>query len=151
MNRTFFKDHLMSKTPFITTPEIKLNIEKLQKFMKDQALDGFYISSYDEFLNEYVPQEDCHRIYITGFTGSTAEVLFLANSKPKLYVDGRYHEQADQEVDASLVDVVKCTPDKSLHGQLVEDIKSLKLSKIGFEADRTSLSFLKTLDESSVN
>lgn len=135
----------MKKSFDLSNQTIKSNIQKLKKVMTERGLDGMYISSFDPFLNEYVPLEDNHRYYITGFTGSMAEVLVPANDRVRLYVDGRYHEQADLEVDASVVEVVKVGADASTTGQLVEDVKSLNIRKLGYEADRTTLGYLKRL------
>ena len=135
----------MKKTFDLSNQTIKSNIEKLKKVMTERGLDGMYISSFDPFLNEYVPNEDNHRIYITGFYGSTAEVLVPANGKVRLYVDGRYHEQADLEVDPSDVEVVKVKGDSSITQELVDDVKKLGIKKLGYEADRTALGYLKRL------
>jgi Xaa-Pro aminopeptidase len=91
----------MKKSIDLSNQTIKTNIEKLKKVMTDRGLDGMYISSFDPFLNEYVPLQDNHRYYLTGFTGSMAEVLVPVKGRLRLYVDGRYHEQADLEVDAN--------------------------------------------------
>lgn len=135
----------MKKSFDLSNQTIKTNIQKLRKVMTERGLDGMYVSSFDPFLNEYVPLEDNHRYYITGFTGSMAEVLVPANDKVRLYVDGRYHEQADLEVDANEVFVVKVGPDSSTTGELVEDVKKLGIRKLGYEADRTTLGYLKRL------
>jgi Xaa-Pro aminopeptidase len=92
----------MSKERFLTLEDIKQNILKLKGFMKANKLDSFYISSSDIFLNEYVPLPDCHRYYVTNFTGSTAEVIVPLNGKAILFIDGRYYEQADIEVDPDI-------------------------------------------------
>lgn len=135
----------MKKNLDLSPQTIKENISKLQKFMSEKGLDGFYISSFDPYLNEYVPLEDCHRFYFTGFTGSVAEVLIPAKGKARIYVDGRYHEQVDLEVPADAVLAVK--PAGLSNSQaLVSDVRELGLKKIGIEADRTSLGFLKTLE-----
>ncbi len=121
--------------------------------MTERGLDGLYISSFDPFLNEYVPLEDNHRYYITGFTGSTAEVLVPLNSKVRLYVDGRYHEQADKELEAlkDEVEVVKVSGPSSISQELARDVRSFGLRKLGHEPDRTSLEFLKVLAESATD
>ncbi len=137
----------MKKDITLSKDTVKQNIQKLQTFLKDQQLDGMYISSFDQFLNEYVPLEDCHRYYITNFTGSMAEVLVPKEGKVRLYVDGRYHEQADLEVDASVVEVVKCG--MGTGEQLLADIKTLKMKRTGYEADRTALGFLKKISAAS--
>ena len=135
----------MKKAFTLSNQTIISNIEKLKKVMTDRGLEGLYISSFDPFLNEYVPIEDNHRFYITGFTGSTAEVLVPINGKVRLYVDGRYHEQADLEVDPQHIEVVKIGSDSSVTGQLIEDIKKLGIKRLGYEADRTALGYLKRL------
>lgn len=135
----------MKKTFDLSNQTIKSNIEKLKKVMTERGLDGMYISSFDPFLNEYVPPEDNHRVYLTGFTGSMAEVLVPVNGRVRLYVDGRYHEQADMEVDASVVEVMKISGDSSTTQELVNDVKKLGIKKLGYEADRTALGYLKRL------
>ena len=133
----------MKKSFSLSNQTIKTNIQKLKKIMAEKNLDAMYISSFDPFLNEYVPMADNHRFYFTGFTGSMAESLVLASGKVRLYVDGRYHEQADMEVDASEIDVVKST--ESTTGDLVKDVTSFNVKRLGYESDRTTLGFLKRL------
>lgn len=135
----------MKKAFTLSNQTIKSNIEKLKKLMTERGLDGMYVSSFDPFLNEYVPLEDNHRFYITGFTGSMAEVLVPVNGKVRLYVDGRYHEQADLEVDLSLIEVQKIKNDTSTTEELAKDVKKLGMKKLGYEADRTALGYLKKL------
>ena len=139
----------MKKTLDLSPQTISQNIQKLQKFMQHQDLDGMYISSFDVYLNEYVPLTDNHRFYFTGFTGSVAEVLVPKTGKAHLYVDGRYHEQADQEVPLDVIHVVKCDASTGNHQALIQDILHLKLKKIGLEAERTALSFFKRLSSVS--
>jgi Xaa-Pro aminopeptidase len=131
----------------LSTQEIKDNISSLQKYMKDKGLDAFYISSFDAFLNEYVPMNDCHRYYLTGFSGSTAESLVPAEGKVKLYVDGRYHEQADIECADSLIEVVKVPANTGLITLLKKDLKDLNVKKVGIEGNRTSVAFFDELEE----
>lgn len=135
----------MKKAFDLSNQTIKSNIQKLKKIMTERGLDGLYISSFDPFLNEYVPLQDNHRFYITGFTGSMAEVLVPVEGKVRLYVDSRYHEQADLEVDLNEIEVMKIGSDTSTTESLVQDVKKLSITKLGYEADRTSLGFLKRL------
>jgi Xaa-Pro aminopeptidase len=137
--------YCMKKSISLSNQTIKSNIQKLKKLITDKNLDAMYISSFDPFLNEYVPLEDNHRYYLTGFTGSMAEVLVLANGKVRLYVDGRYHEQADLEVNHEEIFVVKSGGDGSTTSDLVKDLSKHNITRLGYEADRTSLSYLKRL------
>lgn len=139
----------MKKEFEISKDTIKHNIANLKKLIQGKGLDGIYISSFDQFLNEYVPLADNHRYYVTGFTGSMAEVLVPADGKVRLYVDSRYHEQADLEVDHSEVDVMKIGGDLSTTAALSLDVKKLAIKNLGYEADRTSLGFLKKLAEAA--
>lgn len=126
---------------------VKNNIEALQNFMQKEGIDAFYISSFDAFLNEYVPMENCHRYYFTGFSGSTAESLIPAKGKAKLYVDGRYHEQADLEVDLDQVEVVKVPANTGNLSVLKDDVKKLGVQTLGMEGNRSAVSLYEELKE----
>lgn len=149
MLRILPEDHCMKKSFTLSNQTINENILKLKKLMTERDLDGLYVSSFDPFLNEYVPLQDNHRFYVTGFTGSMAEVLIPREGKVLLYVDGRYHEQADLEVDLNAVEVRKINADSSTTESLIQDIKKLNMRKVGYEADRTSLSYLKRLAQAA--
>lgn len=120
-----------------TTKEIESNIKALSAHLKKEGIEAAYISSYDIFMNEYVPMEECIRYYFTGFSGSVADVLLTASGECFLFVDGRYHEQADLEVKASNVHIEKCPFGVSLFTALLEKIKSLGLSSLWVDGDRT--------------
>lgn len=135
----------MKNTFTLSNQTIKSNVQKLKNLMTERGLDGLYISSFDPFISEYVPLQDNHRYYITGFTGSMAEVLVPLEGRVRLYVDGRYHEQADLEVDDSVIEVMKIGADASTTEELIRDVKKLGVRKLGYEADRTTLSYLNRL------
>lgn len=118
-------------------------INKLRKFLKDQGLTSLYIPSFDLYLSEYVPLEDCPRFFVTGFTGSVAEVL-LTNDKNYLFVDGRYHEHAALECDPEIVDVVPCPYGVSNFSALIEKAKEAG-GTLGIFSSRTPYSSYKTL------
>ncbi|MBP9681265.1 MAG: M24 family metallopeptidase [Bacteriovorax sp.] len=136
----------MAKEQFLSVKEIQENIQKLKNYMKSHKLDSFYLSSSDIFLNEYVPLSDCHRYYLTGFTGSTSEMIAPLHGRVILFVDGRYYEQADLEVDASLVEVFKCPYGTSLRAAMKQIIHERKLSSLGVEGDRIDLSLFKDFE-----
>ncbi len=130
----------------ISKQKLNKNIEVLQEFMVKNDLDSFYISSFDTFLSEYVPLQECHRYYFTGFTGSVADIIVPAKGRVLLLVDGRYHEQADLEVDANIVDVVKCAQGKSLWRSAIELMQLKQFKSIGLEGDRTPLTYKTDLE-----
>lgn len=136
----------MAKDSFLSASEIKDNIQKLKSFMKSNSLDSFYVSSSDIFLNEYVPLSDCHRYYFTNFTGSTAEVIVPLVGKVILFVDGRYYEQADLEVDFDIVEVFKCPYEMGLKEAMKKIINERGFKKLGVEGDRIDLSLFKEFE-----
>lgn len=136
----------MSKERFLSSADIEQNIQKLKSFMKANKLDSFYVSTNDIFLNEYVPLPDCHRYYVSNFTGSTAEVLVPLNGKVILFVDGRYYEQADIEADLNLVEVFKCPYGMGLQSAMKEIMKERGLKSLGVEGDRIDLSLFKQFE-----
>ena len=78
------------------------NKEILEKY----GVDYLLVNSTNEFLVEYSLPEENSRYKLTNFSGSTGDAL-LTPDTIFLFVDGRYHIQADQEVDHSKVHVVK--------------------------------------------
>ena len=127
----------------LSTEQIAQNIKKLQEFCEQQDLDVFYISSFDHYLSEYVPLYDCHRYFFSGFTGSVAEMLVPKNGKAKIFVDGRYHEQVDNEVDQNYVEAVKVEHGDTISEAMFRTIENLGAKKIGCEGDRCSIKFEK--------
>ena len=122
------------------------NIAHLQDLMKSEALDAFYVSGFDIYLNEYTPREEGHRYPLTGFTGSTGETLATMD-KVHLYVDGRYHEQARLQCDPDLIRVVECPMGKHITNAMREDISSLGIRRLGVESGRLSLSIFRSLEK----
>lgn len=120
-------------------------LEKLKNFMNDKRMDQIYISSFDKYLGEYVPKKDNLRYYLTDFTGSTAEALIKAKGKSHLFVDGRYTEQADKEVDKSLFQVHTCGNGQTPFTHMMEFVDKGK--ELFYIPERTSYSGLKSLEE----
>jgi Xaa-Pro aminopeptidase/Xaa-Pro dipeptidase len=71
--------------------------------------------------------------YLSGFTGSEA-VLLIGAGQSFLFIDGRYTSQARLETRG--IKIMECT-DKI--NAAIEEIKKIKLKRIGFEADFVSL------------
>lgn len=116
-------------------------LSDLRKLLERENLDYFLVSSTDEYLSEYVPLEENSRYHITGFKGSEGSVL-VGREDAFLFVDGRYHKQADEEVYHSLITVVKLelseTPISAMANILKGKTTNLKIgvvsSKISYYA-----------------
>jgi Xaa-Pro aminopeptidase len=82
------------------------NISKIRQFMESEGLNFLLVNSTNEFLVEYNTLEENSRYKLTKFSGSTGEAL-VTKDNIYLFVDGRYHIQADQEVNHNEVSVIK--------------------------------------------
>lgn len=130
--------------------QIESNISKTLDYLKEHNCEYGYFSSYDIFLNEYVPLEDNIRYYLSGFTGSVAELFAdVKKGTVTVFVDGRYHEQADIECSSQKVEVYKVQYGKSVFSELLNYAKAqmTKSDKLAFLASRTKYNDYLTLKE----
>lgn len=79
------------------------------------------VNSTNEFLVEYNTLDENSRYKITGFSGSAGDALITPETI-YLFVDGRYHIQADQEVDHSEVTVVKLQQGQSYIDEIIQRV-----------------------------
>ena len=96
-------------------------VEKVREFMKKQGVEYLLVNSTNKYLEEYTPLEENSRYILTDFSGSTGDVL-VAPETIYLFVDGRYHIQADLEVNHEIIDVVKLQTGQSFLEELVKKI-----------------------------
>lgn len=92
-------------------------IDFLRKFLKDNNINALLINSTNEYLVEYNRLEENARYAVTGFSGSTGDAV-LTEDKLYLFVDGRYHIQADNEVNHDVVTVVKLQSGQTMLGEM---------------------------------
>lgn len=123
-------------------------IEKTRLFMKKEKINFLIVFSTDKFLNEYVDLNENARYLLTGFSGSTGDAL-VTPDKVFLFVDGRYHLQAEEETDKSLVSVIKVGMDKSPTIALYEKISELSdhSAKIGIISSKINCGGFRKLLE----
>ncbi|HLE12457.1 MAG: hypothetical protein A2504_07800 [Bdellovibrionales bacterium RIFOXYD12_FULL_39_22] len=126
------------------------NVRKVLQLLEKHNCDAAYITGTDIYLNEYVALENSHRFFLTGFTGSTGELLLTKDGQIFLFVDGRYHEQADQQVDLQKITVIKCPLDKAPFAMLLLKLKELALKKILLDSKRVSLVSYKKIKEEKI-
>ena len=77
----------------------------MRELLKKLKIDYLLVNSTNEYLVEYSELSENARYTLTGFTGSTGDAL-VTTDKIYLFVDGRYHTQADNEAN-DCVEVVK--------------------------------------------
>lgn len=93
----------------------------LREFMVEQKIDYLLVNSTNQFLVEYNLLAENSRFHLTGFTGSTGDALVSPN-EVFLFVDGRYHIQADLEVNHDFVTVIKLQPGEYFIDSLIKHI-----------------------------
>jgi Xaa-Pro aminopeptidase len=118
--------------------------KKFQRTLDGQSLDGFVVT------------HPANLRYLCGYTGSHGLLLFLSNpsrartagtgyskldGRLTFFTDGRYSEQAREEVGGTRVVISK----GPLLGDAAKIIGKLTSAAIGFEADYTTVAFAELL------
>lgn len=96
-------------------------VNKIREFMKGQEIKYLLVNSTNKYLVEYAPLEENSRYFLTDFSGSTGDVL-VTPENIFLFVDGRYHIQADLEVNHDVVTVVKLQTGQIFLDELVKKV-----------------------------
>lgn len=117
-------------------------IQTTRQFMIDEKIDYLLVNSTNEFLVEYNKLEENSRFHLTNFSGSTGDALLGLNDL-FLFVDGRYHAQADLEVDKNIVKVIKMKVGETFIKTICTKIK--KNSKLGIVSTKVSQGRLEIL------
>mgnify|MGYP004665547473 FL=1 len=113
------------------------------KLLNDLNLDYLLVCCTNEFLVEYPALSENARYTLTGFSGSTGDAL-ITKDNIYLFVDGRYHTQADNEAKDG-VTVVKL----KLGQKQDEEIKKLidPQKTLGIVAKKVSQARLETFKD----
>lgn len=88
----------MSSTASISAPSAVLS--ELRSWLRDQGFDAWYQPSSDLYLNEYVLPRGRRLTHLSGFGGSAGEAL-ITQDRAWIFVDGRYHIEAEQVLQGS--------------------------------------------------
>lgn len=99
-------------------------IQKTRQYMADNGIDYLLVNSTNEFLAEYNDLSENSRYLLTDFSGSTGDAL-LSKEDLFLFVDGRYHTQADMEANKN-VSVVKMKLNQPFSECLLKKVKTGK-------------------------
>ncbi|GBO54922.1 Xaa-Pro aminopeptidase [Pseudanabaena sp. lw0831] len=97
---------LPAESPSIESKGTAQKFAALRSQLAKHKLDAYFVPSADEHLNEYLPEAKQRRQWISGFTGSAGDFL-IGTDRAWVFVDSRYYEQADMQVDANLQKVCK--------------------------------------------
>lgn len=72
----------------------------LRQLMKQHKVDVYIVPSEDAHSSEYIAPTDARREFISGFTGSAGTAI-ISTDKAALATDGRYFNQASQQLDSN--------------------------------------------------
>lgn len=109
-------------------------------------IDYLLVNTTNQFLLEYAPIEENSCYNLTGFSGDTGDALLCPNGKIMLFVDGRYHTQADNEVDHNKVTVVKLKLGEEQDDAICLNIKpNSTLGVVTKKVSQRRFEYLKTL------
>ncbi|MBQ3818873.1 aminopeptidase P family N-terminal domain-containing protein, partial [bacterium] len=92
-----------------------------KKLLKDENIEYLLVPSTNRYLVEYSPLEENSRYILTKFSGSAGDALVTPDTI-FLFVDGRYHIQADNQVDHNKVTVVKLQSGQNFYDELIKKI-----------------------------
>lgn len=119
-------------------------LSRLRTFIKENQIDAMLVNSTNEFLVEYNTLEENARYQVTGFSGSTGDAVITLD-KVYLFVDGRYHIQADNEVNHNIVTVIKLQNGETFNSKLTEIIP--KNFILGINASKISQFRIEQLEK----
>ena len=123
------------------------NLQKIREFMNEQGLNFLLVNSTNKYLVEYTPLNENSRYALTGFSGSTGDAL-VTHNEIYLFVDGRYHIQADLEVDHDIVTVVKLQTGQNFLDELIKKIPQGEV--LGIFSKKNSQKRVEYLQEKGV-
>ncbi len=127
----------------------------MNAILNEHKIDYLLVNATNEYLVEYPSLSENARYTLTGFSGSTGDAL-LTQDKIYLFVDGRYHTQADMEAKEG-VTVVKLQLGQKQDDEIKKIIKPDKV--LGIVSKKVSQSRLegfeginiKLLDKDPIN
>ncbi|MCR4633199.1 MAG: aminopeptidase P family protein [Erysipelotrichaceae bacterium] len=128
---------------------VKEHLNRLKNAMEKEGIDVYYLNTSDYHMSEYVPEHFRTILYFSGFTGSMATLL-VTKEDAYIFVDGRYHLQADRQCLPNGVKVMKLgTADTDDPIGFLK--KNFKGKVIGLDGRRTGVNFAKDLVKQGLN
>ena len=97
----------------------------MNKLLEQLGIDYLLVNSTNKYLSEYSALSENARYILTGFSGSTGDAL-VTSDNIYLFVDGRYHIQADLEAKAN-VTVIKLQVGQSQDDEIKKFIDKNKI------------------------
>ena len=93
-------------------------VEALRQWMREHSLDAYIFPSTDPHASEYVPDHWKVREWISGFNGSAGTAVVMLD-KAALWTDSRYWLAAEEQLEGTPFEVVRCTRNVATAEELV--------------------------------
>ncbi|WP_374338426.1 M24 family metallopeptidase [Leeia sp.] len=131
------------------SPDVAQNQLALEQLMRQLDLHAMLVNAQDRFLTEYTPKHNSPRYAVSGFDGSTGEGIFVRQDVAQalglsgqyvLFVDGRYHLQAEQQTVPQQVHLEKLPVGVSLWHSMALWLaaRGETVRRVGFDSFRVS-------------
>jgi Xaa-Pro aminopeptidase len=119
-------------------PLVPARLAALRERMRERGLQAVVVRSTDAYLNEYVPEAESTRVWLTGFTGSMGDAV-VTGDRALLFVDGRYTLQAAREAPdfESRTVPLGASIEQGWLG-LFEELSKQGVKRIGVESDASA-------------
>ena len=125
---------------------IRERMERLRQKMKQEKIDLYYIPTADFHQSEYVGEHFKCREYMSGFTGSAGS-LVVTKEEACLFTDGRYHIQAERELQDSGIHLFRCGEANIPSEEEYIEVYMQKHTTFGFDGRVVSAAFVERLLE----
>ncbi|MGB1539767.1 MAG: aminopeptidase P family N-terminal domain-containing protein, partial [Rickettsiales bacterium] len=116
----------------------------LRTELEKEGVDGFLITTADEYQGEYPPASARRLAWLSGFTGSAGALAVLPD-EAAIFVDGRYTVQARQQVDAGDYQQCGLSPGYASVAEWLKD-NAKPGSKIAYDPWLHTQNFIETMD-----
>lgn len=128
--------------------EIKSRLLSLRSALKAMGADAFYCTLSDAHLSEYIQKADQFLSFLSGFTGSNAELLVTAD-KAFLWTDSRYWEQAERQLLNSGIALIRDgEKDVPSVAEWLSEVNAKKSTALAVSLETLPLERYKKLQES---
>lgn len=122
-------------------------IETIQNKLKEKGIGAYVIPTSDYHQSEYISDYFKVRSYLSGFNGS-AGTLIITQNDARLWTDGRYFLQAEQQLEDSGIILMKMgEPKVRTIFDYLSDVLSEKNNKLLFDGKMISVKFIEALEK----
>ena len=128
---------------------VKERLTQLRRKMYENGLEVYYLNTQDYHLSEYIPEHFKTLRYFSGFTGSMATMV-ITFDEAYIFVDGRYHVQADKQCTPNGIKVMKLGTDgvKNSDAFMIDNFNG---KKIGLDGKVVSAKLVNRLKKAGLS